>query len=445
MRSGCSISAASSRCRATSTRPLALRYHGHQFRAYNPRARRRPRLPVRAAARRRDGRLLDLGTKGSGTHALVARRRRPADPQGRRARGAGHRDAGGARASTPRKTFSLIETGEALVRGDEPSPTRSSVLVRLSHSHIRFGSFQRLGLSRGQRRRCSGCSTHAVEPTCPELWRDDAATRAVGLSASGSCAASPRTGARSGWPPASSTACSTPTTSTSPARASTTAPGASCRPTIPDFTAAYFDHTGLYAYGRQPATLLLEPDAAGRVPAAAGAGQAELESRARAASSPRSSASSPRPCCAALACVPPAAADDALAEELFGFLEASRAPFEQIFFDWYGGLASAARADRSPSGEYYAGAAFAPVRTPWRPWSRPRTCAGTAYFGRDRPCTMLDRRGRGALGTDRARRRLVVFACQAGRDRADAGSLRYGGANRLRIEPLSRTPHRLVH
>ena len=42
------------------------------------------------------------------------------------------------------KTFSLIETGEALERGDEPSPTRSAVLVRLQHSHIRIGTFQRL-------------------------------------------------------------------------------------------------------------------------------------------------------------------------------------------------------------------------------------------------------------------------------------------------------------
>src|SRR5262249_60771651 len=41
------------------------------------------------------------------------------------------------------KSFSLVETGEALERGDEPSPTRSSVLVRLSHSHVRFGTFQR--------------------------------------------------------------------------------------------------------------------------------------------------------------------------------------------------------------------------------------------------------------------------------------------------------------
>ena len=41
------------------------------------------------------------------------------------------------------KSFSLFETGEELERGDEPSPTRSSVLV-LGHSHVRFGTFQRL-------------------------------------------------------------------------------------------------------------------------------------------------------------------------------------------------------------------------------------------------------------------------------------------------------------
>src|ERR1700710_1912325 len=42
------------------------------------------------------------------------------------------------------RSFSLIETGEELHRGDEPSPTRSAVLVRLSHGHIRIGTFQRL-------------------------------------------------------------------------------------------------------------------------------------------------------------------------------------------------------------------------------------------------------------------------------------------------------------
>mgnify|MGYP001319877018 CR=1 FL=1 len=44
----------------------------------------------------------------------------------------------------------LIETGEALERHDEPSPTRSAVLVRLSHSHIRIGSFQRLAVTEDQ-------------------------------------------------------------------------------------------------------------------------------------------------------------------------------------------------------------------------------------------------------------------------------------------------------
>jgi uncharacterized protein YdiU (UPF0061 family) len=41
------------------------------------------------------------------------------------------------------KTFSVVETGD-LWRGDEPSPTRSAVMVRLSHGHIRIGTFQRL-------------------------------------------------------------------------------------------------------------------------------------------------------------------------------------------------------------------------------------------------------------------------------------------------------------
>ncbi|MGA9380227.1 MAG: YdiU family protein, partial [Phormidium sp.] len=42
------------------------------------------------------------------------------------------------------RCFTLIETGESLWRGDEPSPTRSSVMVRFSRSHIRFGTFERL-------------------------------------------------------------------------------------------------------------------------------------------------------------------------------------------------------------------------------------------------------------------------------------------------------------
>ena len=57
-----------------------------------------------------------------------------------------------------------------------------------------------------------------------------------------------------------------------------------------------------------------------------------------------------------------AAADQALASAFVGFLESSQAPFEQSFFDWFGGMASAARAAQSPSREVYASADFAPVR-----------------------------------------------------------------------------------
>eukprot|EP01042_Synura_sphagnicola_P021030 gene21030-26706_t len=88
-------------------------------------------------------RLLDLGTKGSGTTPWS----RGGD--GRLTLKGGVREVLAtamleALGVPTSKSFSLIETGEPLMRGDEPSPTRSSVLVRLSHSHIRFGTFERL-------------------------------------------------------------------------------------------------------------------------------------------------------------------------------------------------------------------------------------------------------------------------------------------------------------
>ena len=123
-------------------RPLALRYHGHQFRTYNPYLGDGRGFLFAQLHDVRDGRLLDLATKGSGKTPWS----RHAD--GRLTLKGGVREilatemleALGVETS---KTFSLIETGEALERGDEPSPTRSSVLVRLSHSHIRIGTFQR--------------------------------------------------------------------------------------------------------------------------------------------------------------------------------------------------------------------------------------------------------------------------------------------------------------
>ena len=69
------------------------------------------------------------------------------------------------------KSFSLIETGEELERGDEPSPTRSSVLVRLSHSHIRIGSFQRL-LFQDDTKGLRALLDHTIQTYRPELWHE---------------------------------------------------------------------------------------------------------------------------------------------------------------------------------------------------------------------------------------------------------------------------------
>src|SRR5262249_12453284 len=122
--------------------PLAMRYHGHQFRVYNPDL-GDGRGFLYAQVRARDGRLLDLATKGSGQTPYSRRGDGRLTLKGgvREVLAAEMLEAQGVYTS---KALALFETGEALVRGDEPSPTRSSVLTRLSHSHMRFGSFQRL-------------------------------------------------------------------------------------------------------------------------------------------------------------------------------------------------------------------------------------------------------------------------------------------------------------
>lgn len=122
--------------------PLALKYHGHQFRVYNPEI-GDGRGFLFSQMRGQDGRLMDLGTKGSGTTPFSRSGDGRLTLKGavREILATEMLEALGVNTS---KTFSVVETGEALQRGDEPSPTRSAVMVRLSHSHIRFGTFQRL-------------------------------------------------------------------------------------------------------------------------------------------------------------------------------------------------------------------------------------------------------------------------------------------------------------
>lgn len=121
---------------------LALRYHGYQFGEYNSFL-GDGRGFLYGQVRTADQQLYDLGTKGSGQTPYS----RHAD--GRLTLKGGVREVLAGEALyylgvNTSRCLSLIETGESLWRGDEPSPTRSSVMVRMSCSHLRFGTFERL-------------------------------------------------------------------------------------------------------------------------------------------------------------------------------------------------------------------------------------------------------------------------------------------------------------
>src|SRR3712207_551297 len=158
-------------------RPLALRYHGHQFRVYNPHLGDGRGFLFAQLHDRSDGRLLDLATKGSGQTPWS----RGAD--GRLTLKGGFREVLAtemleALGIDTSKSFSLIETGEQLARNDEPSPTRASVLVRLSHSHIRIGTFQRF-LYTDEPHNILRLLDYTVRTYMPEAWREETPARAI--------------------------------------------------------------------------------------------------------------------------------------------------------------------------------------------------------------------------------------------------------------------------
>lgn len=121
---------------------LALRYHGYQFGHYNPQL-GDGRGFLYGQVRGLDGELYDFGTKGSGRTPYSRGGDGMLTLKGgiREVLAAESLHRMGVRTS---RCFSVVETGLKLWRGDEPSPTRSSVMVRFSLSHIRFGTFERL-------------------------------------------------------------------------------------------------------------------------------------------------------------------------------------------------------------------------------------------------------------------------------------------------------------
>ncbi|MDC0861244.1 YdiU family protein [Alphaproteobacteria bacterium] len=118
---------------------LALKYHGHQFQTYNPELGDGRGFTI--AQFYHNNKLLDLGTKGSGRTKFSRSGDGRLTLKGavREVLCSEYLHALGVNTS---RSISLIETGENLYRNDEPSPSRSAVLVRASHSHIRIGSFQ---------------------------------------------------------------------------------------------------------------------------------------------------------------------------------------------------------------------------------------------------------------------------------------------------------------
>jgi uncharacterized protein YdiU (UPF0061 family) len=325
--------------------PLALRYHGHQFRVYNPEiGDGRGFLFAQLQDRRR--RWLDLGTKGSGQtpYSRFGDGRLTLKGGVREVLATEMLEALGVDTS---RTFSLIETGEELNRGDEPSPTRSAVLVRLSHGHIRIGSFQRLAYlgSDEELKRLTDYSLrtyfgsasadpiellrHVVEGTARLAASYMAAGFVHGVLNSDNINITAESFDYGPWRFA---------------------------PTFdPDFTAAYFDHAGLYSFGRQAEAIQWD------VVQLAGALRTIAEVDAMIVELDRFSALYREALIERflwrLGVIPRGTAEDiALVQAIEQGLVGGGVEIDRLFFDWAGG------AQRGTSPAVYDADAFAPFR-----------------------------------------------------------------------------------
>jgi uncharacterized protein YdiU (UPF0061 family) len=233
--------------------PLAMRYHGHQFRVYNPDLGDGRGFLFAQLREAGSGRLLDLGTKGSGPtpYSRTADGRLTLKGGVREVLATAMLEAVGVPTS---RSFSLIETGEELQRPDEPSPTRSAVLVRLSHSHIRFGTFQRHAYF-DRADNIERLIDHVIETYYPGLaGLDGVAARAPALLAE-VVKASAQLAAR--WMAAGFVHGVLNTDNMNITGESFDyGPYRFLPRNDPNFIAAYFDQNGLYSFGRQPEAVL---------------------------------------------------------------------------------------------------------------------------------------------------------------------------------------------
>ena len=363
--------------------PLAIRYHGHQFRNYNPDI-GDGRGFLFAQLRDDQDRLLDLGTKGSGKtpYSRFGDGRLTLKGGMREILATEMLEALGVYTS---KTFSLIETGEDLDRNDEPSPTRSAVMVRLSHSHVRFGAFQRLAFEKNEQA-IGDLVDYCVAHFYPALETHEGPQRTAAFFAE-VVRRTARLAAQ--WMAAGFVHGVLNTDNMNVTGESFDyGPWRFAPVADPGFTAAYFDQTGLYAFGRQAeagawnlaqlgGALSLVAEADDLNAALQGYGAHYQEAMAEAYF-------------ARLGLERAGDDDFELVGALLSWMTDKGAPYEQVMFDWFGGAASQARADASPVAELYAQEAFTPLREKLtaRAAARPERLSH-AYFAQKKPCTML--------------------------------------------------------
>lgn len=350
------------------TEPLAQRYHGHQFRVYNPDI-GDGRGFTFGQLRDDRGRLLDLGTKGSGQTPYS----RHAD--GRLTLKGGVREVLAtemleALGIDTSKSFALFETGEQLERGDEPSPTRSSVLTRLSHGHVRIGTFQRLAFF-GEVGNMRKLIRYCLEYLYGEQPPGDDSENAIRLFdlASAATAKLAASYMAAGFVHGVLNSDNINITGES----FDYGPWRFTPEWDPDFTAAYFDHYGLYAFGRQPEAIHWDlAQLAGCLSLVA---EAPPLSDLLAGWSERFEQALVDAMLRRLG-IQPGENGREIAAALIRSLASRAQPIDHVFFDWRGG--------RDPGTERYSGEEFRDlarllsgreVRQSHPYWSGPRPCS----------------------------------------------------------------------
>lgn len=239
-------------------KPLALRYHGHQFQHYNPDLGdgRGFLYAQLLAASEKGPQWYDLGTKGSG-QTLYSRRgdgRLTLKGAFREALATELLESLGVNTS---KTLCFYETGENLDRGDEPSPTRSAVLTRYSQGHIRIGTFQRLAFlnqTENIKKLTSYCLNFYYQMEVKDLdWNDDLLVASTFLRLV--CERNAKLVSEVMMAGFVHGVLNTDNINIS-GELFDYGPYRFLPQYDPLFTAAYFDQQGLYAFGRQPHTFL---------------------------------------------------------------------------------------------------------------------------------------------------------------------------------------------